>query len=270
MFELDELKIYRGDGIVVNKNITITIPTIEQIADFGEQTYFNAVQTFTAVGADLKWQLWDMGVDYTQIEDYELFVRLISQLIGSRKELYHDRIEHPEKYEDTLDEADMQRLLINPMQLLFKDFDFSELKAYQMQNGQLILYNPEKDFTFDRMIYSVCVDIIRKLHGFERNNQMPANERTKMDLIEDARDEAMASKYKQFKSVLKPLISTLQVSSGQCGDQRIWEMPISAFFDNVRRIGKIQDARLLLQGAYSGFANLKGVDKDRLDMFGEL
>ena len=270
MFELDELQIYRGKEIVVNKNITILIPNLGQISDFGEKTYFNAVQTFTAVGADMKWQLWDMGIDYTKIEDYDLFVRLISQLIGSRKRLYQDRIEHPENYEDVLDENDMNQLLINPMSLLFKDFDFGNFNAYQMENGQLILYDAENDITFDRMAYSICVDILRKLHGFKRNNQIPANERTKMDLIEDARDEAMAARFKPFKSVLKPLVSTLQVSTGQCGDNHIWEMPISAFFDNIRRIGKVQDAKLLLQGAYSGFANLKGVDKNRLDMFGEI
>ena len=91
-----------------------------------------------------------------------------------------------------------------------------------------------------------------------------------MDLIEDARDEAMMAMRKPYKSVLKPLISTLQIYSGQCGDDKIWNMPISAFFDNVRRVGKVQDATLLLQGAYSGFANLKGIDRTRLDMFGDI
>ena len=42
------------------------------------------------------------------------------------------------------------------------------------------------------------------------------------------------------------------------------------FFDSIKRINKIQDATLLLQGAYSGFASLKGVDKSRLDWAGEI
>ena len=32
----------------------------------------------------------------------------------------------------------------------------------------------------------------------------------------------------------------------------------------------MQDAQLLLQGAYSGFASLKGVDKERLDWAGDI
>ena len=50
----------------------------------------------------------------------------------------------------------------------------------------------------------------------------------------------------------------------------IWNTKINMFFDSIKRINKIQDAELLLQGAYSGFASLKGVDKTRLDWAGEI
>jgi hypothetical protein len=133
-----------------------------------------------------------------------------------------------------------------------------------------VLYNSEKDITFDRVAYSKTVEIIRKIHGITRNNQIPANEKTKMDLIEDARDESMAAINKPFKSALVPLVSTMQMYCGQCGDEKIWDTPISAFLYNVRRIGKIQDAEHLLHGAYSGFTDLKGVDKNRIDMFGDI
>ena len=99
---------------------------------------------------------------------------------------------------------------------------------------------------------------------------MPANERTKMDLIDDARDEAMAASRRPYKSVLKPLVSALTVKCGMCGDDKIWNMNINMFFDNIKRVSKIQDAQLLLQGAYSGFASLKGVDKTRLDWTGDI
>ena len=52
MFELDDLKIYRGNDIQITPKITVTQPTIGQIEEFGEKRYFNAVYTLTAVGAD--------------------------------------------------------------------------------------------------------------------------------------------------------------------------------------------------------------------------
>ena len=114
------------------------------------------------------------------------------------------------------------------------------------------------------------VDAVRKIHGFKRNNEIPANEITKMDLIDDARDDAMMASQKEYKSVLKPLISALAVKTGQLGSDSIWNTKINMFFDAIKRINKIQDAELLLQGAYSGFASLKGVDKTRLDWAGEI
>ena len=37
------------------------------------------IYTLCSVGADLKWQLDDMGKDYTQIEDYELFYSVLAR-----------------------------------------------------------------------------------------------------------------------------------------------------------------------------------------------
>ena len=114
------------------------------------------------------------------------------------------------------------------------------------------------------------IDAVRKIHGFKRNDEIPGNEATKMDLIDDARDDALMNAKKPYKSVLKPLISALAVKTGQLGSDSLWNTKINMFFDSIKRINKIQDAELLLQGAYSGFASLKDVDKSRLDWAGEI
>lgn len=277
MFELDELKVYKGHDIKITDKIIITQPTLNQIVDFGEKRYFNSVYTLTSVGADMKWQLWDMGQDYTQIEDYDLFIQVISQLVSSKKQMYRELMDNPEKYEGllkSLSSEDLEDILINPLQLTLKDIDLANFKPMKAKlaegNEQIILYDVKNDITIDRVIYTQIVDVVRQIHGFKRNNQIPANEATKMDLIEDARDEAMMASKRPYKSVLKPLVSTLKVKNGQCGDKRIWDMKINEFFYDIKRVGKVQDAQLLLQGAYSGFASLKGIDKTRLDMFAEI
>nr|DAH97592.1 MAG TPA: hypothetical protein [Caudoviricetes sp.] len=275
MFEFDELKIYRGNDIEITPKIIVTQPTIGQIEEFGEKRYFNAVYTLTAVGADLKWQLWDYGqIDYTQIEDYDLFIKFISSAVSSKKHLYNELMNNKDKYENelsTIPQEVLDGMLINPLQLILKDIDFDDFTVCKLEkNDQIVLYDQERDITIDRLIYSQIVDAVRKIHGLKRNNQRPANERTKMDLIEDARDEAMAASKRPYKSTLKPLVSALTVKCGLCGDDKVWNMKINAFFDSIKRIGKMQDAQLLLQGAYSGFASLKGVDKERLDWAGDI
>lgn len=275
MFEIDELKIYRGSDIPITDKIVVTQPTIDQIIEFGEKRYFGAVHCLTGVGADFKWQLWDyFQIDYTTIDDFELFKKMLWQSLSSRKYLYKELTENREKYAEQLkniSEEDLEDMLVNPLSLVLKDVDLADFEEYQSDKcPETILYDKEHDITIDRFVYTKIVDAVRQIHGFKRNDQVPANDITKMFLIDDARDEAKAAAQKPYKSVLKPLISALAVKTGQLGSDSIFNTKIYMFFDAIKRINRIQDATLLLQGAYSGFANLKGVSKDRLDWAGEI
>ena len=275
MFDVDDLKIYRGSDIPITDKIIVTQPTLDQIIEFGEKRYFQAVHQLTGVGADFKWQLWDyFNIDYTTIDDYELFKKMIWRSLSSKKHIYKELMENQDKYAEELkkiSEEDLAEMLVNPLSLILKDVDLADFEEYESDKSpETILYDKEHQITIDRFVYMRIVDAVRKIHGFKRNNQIPANEITKMDLIDDARDEAMAAAQKPYKSVLKPLISALAVKTGQLGSESIWNTKINMFFDSIKRINKIQDATLLLQGAYSGFASLKGVDKDRLDWAGEI
>ena len=274
MFEVDELKIYKGDDIRITDKIVVMQPTIDQIIEFGEKRYFSTVHTLTGVGADFKWQLWDYyGIDYTTIEDFDLFKKMICGVLSSKKKIYNELIEHREEYEEQLKnitEEDLDEMLVNPLSLIL-NIDLADFEEYESDKSpETILYDKEHDITIDRFVYTRIVEAVRKIHGFKRNNEMPANEITKMDLIDDARDDAMMASQKPYKSVLKPLISALAVKTGQLGSESIWNTKVNMFFDAIKRINKIQDAELLLQGAYSGFASLKGVDKNRLDWTGDL
>lgn len=275
MFDIDDLKIYRGSDIRITDKIIVMQPTIDQIIEFGEKKYFQTIHTLTGVGADFKWQLWDFfEIDYTTIDDFELFKKMIVGALSSKRKIYKELKDNPEQYEEHINkmtEDDWEELLFNPISLVIKDIDFADFEEYESDKSpETILYDKEHDITIDRFVYTRMVDAVRKIHGFKRNNQIPANEETKMILIEDARDEAMINSRKEYKSVLKPLISALAVKTGQLGNNSIWDTKVNMFFDAIKRINKIQDATLLLQGAYSGFASLKGVDKDRLDWAGDI
>ena len=256
MYEYDELGIYRGRDIQITNTIKITQPTLGQIEEFGEQKYFSAIHTLTSVGADLKWQLWDLGIDYTKIEDFDLFIKLTSQLLCSRKNNITSSTTDEEKKE----------MIINPLQLVL-NIDLADYTPCKdNRNNEIILYNRENDSTIDKFVYIKIVDVIRKMHNLKRNNEIPGNETTKMILIEDARDEYNIAKNKPYKSLLMPLISALTNCAGfKYGINEIWDMKINAFFDSINRINRIQESNYLLQGAYSGFSSLKGVDKSRLN-----
>ena len=78
--DVDELQLYFGDDYVINDYIKITQPLIGEVVDYGEAQYFSMVHTLTAIPSDMKSQLWDLGLDWTEMDDFELFMMLVQTL----------------------------------------------------------------------------------------------------------------------------------------------------------------------------------------------
>lgn len=266
MFQIDRLAAYSGDDIKIDDNITIIQPTLRQVKDFGEEKFFGTLHLLTATGADLKAQLWNMGIDYTEISDYDLFIKVIWGMLSS-KQLYYRELTNDEDKLKGFTEEQLDDMRKNPTELIFKDLNFVDfVPCENKQTEQIILYNPEKDITIDRYTYNNIVYTLRTIYGFKRNGEKPANEHTKMDLIRDAQDELEDAGMKPYKSVLLSLVSSVTIYNHSIGnDEYIWNMPIGRLFENVKRMNSYEQANRLLQGACSGFADLKKVDNDLLN-----
>lgn len=241
----DELKIYRGEDFVVSKYIKLHQCTLGEICDYGERDYYSMIYNFTSTPQSFKVQLWDCGVDYTEITPYELFYQMLYKIPQEKTSV------------------------------IFGDLDFSKFQIMQRRDDESILLYQEingEPVIIDEYTYNIIVDYICKVHFIERDFKIPANNSTKMVLIEDARDEQQRNKTNEYHSLLKNLISAMVNSEGfKYNHSQVWDLKINAFMDSVKRIGKIKNANLLLQSCYSGFGiYLKGIDKKQLDWLGEL
>lgn len=247
----DELKIYRGEDFVISKHITIHQPTLDEICEYGEQDYYSMVYQLTSTPQSMKWQLWDMGIDYTTLTPFELFYSLLYKLYPQEKTA-----------------------------ILFGDLDLSQFEpAERTDDKSIILYQHSisestgaEDIFIDESTYNIMMDYLRSTHMIEKDERTPANESTKMILIEDDREEFQRNKNKEYHSQLKNMISAMVNCEGfKYNHSQVWEMKIHAFMDSVKRISKIKNANLLLQSGYSGFGvNLKDINKKQLDWLGEL
>ncbi|MFG6377322.1 MAG: hypothetical protein K1W19_03230 [Lachnospiraceae bacterium] len=244
----DKLKIYCGGDYYINEHISIRQPTLSEICRYGEKDYFNMVYTLCSVGADLKWQLADMNIDYTEISDFQLFYSILARRFTKE--------ETGILFGDVLDFSKMILMFDEELQ----DTVFLQL----LDNGECL--------RIDRSVYSNIVSILRKMHRIKRNNEIPGNEATKKILIEDAKEEYEENKNKPYKSFLLPLISSMVNSEGfKHNEETVFNMKIYSFMDSVQRIGKIKNADLLTQSGYSGFGvDLKKIDKETLNWMGEL
>ena len=242
----DELKIYRGEDYVVSNYIKIHQPTLDEICDYGEREYYSMIYNITATPQSLKVQLWDMGIDYTTITPFELFYNILYKAYPKEK-----------------------------TSIIFGDLDFTRFQVMQRKDDESILLYQVIDnqpVSIDEFTYNVIMEYLRQVHIIHKDEKMPANNTTKMILIEDDREEYERNKNKEYHSQLKNMVSAMINSEGfKYNHSEVWNMKINAFMDSVKRISKIKNADLLLQSGYSGFGvNLKEVSNKQIDWLGEL
>jgi hypothetical protein len=73
---IDELQLYRGKDFDVSPHIILRQPILDEVCEFGEKQYYGTVFALTATSSDYKVQLYDMGIDYENISDYDFFVMM--------------------------------------------------------------------------------------------------------------------------------------------------------------------------------------------------
>lgn len=242
----DELKIYRGEDLVVSDHIVIHQPTLSEICDYGERNYYSMIYQLTSTPQSMKSQLWDIGIDYTEITPYQLFYNFLYKIYPQEK-----------------------------TSIIFGNLDLTKFQVMQRKDDESIVlcqYIDNDLVIIDEFTYNMIADYLREVHNIEKDERMPANESTKMILIDDDRDAIEINKRKEYHSQLKNLISTMINCEGfKYNHTQVWDMKINAFMDSVKRICKIKNANLLLQSGYSGFGiNLKDIDKKQLNWLGEL
>lgn len=246
----DELKIYRGQDFAVSEHIIVRQPTLGEICDYGECEYYSMVHQLTATPQSLKVQLWDMGIDYTKIDAWDLFYSILYNIYPKEK-----------------------------TSIIFGDLDLSKFQIMRRKDdNSIFLYQTIKygdsieEIIIDEFTYNIITDYLRQVHGIHKDEKLPGNDSTKMILIEDEREEMERNKNKEYRSQLKNLISTMVNCEGfKYNHSQVWDMKINAFMDSVKRISKIKNADLLLQSGYSGFGvNLKEVPNKQLNWMGEL
>ena len=238
--DADDLKLYIGDDFVINDNIKVFQPTIRTIAEFGEKNFFSVIHTVTAIPSDMKSQLFDMGLDWVEVDDFELFMMLAQTLTPDRTGI------------------------------LFGDLDLSRLRPFRNnQNGDIVLADKETGVIIDKMIYMRIVGYLRKAFNITPKIEKPANKRTRQVLIDEDRRKIEANKDKPFKSFLLPLISAVKVRQGYTKEY-VLNMGYVEFMNDVARLQVIHNADHLLSACYAGTIDMKKINKAELNWMKEL
>lgn len=238
---IDELSVLFGDEYPINDYISMKQPTLGEIIAIGEQEYFTVLHTLCAIPSDMKSRLWDLGIDYEEMEDFELFVKLISTI--------------PKEY-STL--------------FFTEEIDFQNLTpSINKDTGDLVLCNFDNGLIIDKYAYLQIVGYLRYLHDMKPKIEKAGNKETKKLLIELDRQDIEMNKNKPFKSFFVPLIiAMVNTEEFNYDYETIKNLNIGAFMASVKQIQHKKNVMALLQGCYSGMIDTSKIKTKELAWIG--
>ena len=139
----------KESSIEITPKLSVRIPTVGEILE-DEKSYYTLINSLTATPFQYMVQLDDMGIDFTTINDYQLFLLIFPSFAKT------------------------------DMSILFGNIDFSDIEVKtNTQNDSAILHSEKNDIIIDELVYSEIVKAIRKINGLQRENRKPGNDEAK-------------------------------------------------------------------------------------------
>ena len=258
--DISLLQLYFGDPYQVSDKILVYQPTIGGILEydkkFGESEFWSMLNVFIGNTTSYRLLLWDMGIDWNEISDFQLFSLLIKTL----------------KVENT--------------EILFGDLDLSSFDAYMKQipnedesdnkeesepKQEMILWNPELDIEINEDIYKNIALYIRTMFNIFPKVEKAKGKTTKKWIIEEDRMNLANAKKEDTTSTFLPLIESCCCHAGfKYKKNELREVGIYEFMRSVQRLQVYESTTALLKGMYSGFIDTKGIDKEEFDFMREI
>ena len=254
------LQLYFGDPYQVSDKIQILQPTIGGILEydrrFGESEFWSMLNVFIGNTTSYRLLLWDMGIDWNEISDFQLFSLLIKTLKAENTEILFGDLDL------SLFDAYMKQI---PNENESDDKEESELKQ------EMILWNPELDIEITEDIYNNIALYIRTMFNIFPKVEKAKGKTTKKWIIEEDRMNLANTKKEDTTSTFLPLIESCCCHAGfKYKKNELREVGIYEFMRDVQRLQIYESTTALLKGMYSGFIDTKGIDKEEFDFMRDI
>ena len=223
-------------SVEIVPNLFLRIPTVGEILE-DEDKYYGIVSSLTASPFQYMVQLDDMGIDYTQITDYQLFMMLFPMYAQS------------------------------DLSLIFGDLDTSDFNVYINQDDDSqVIYSPSNDIVIDELVYNDLSDMIRKINLFEKVKSKPGNESARKYLLEKERKKQKRNAKKpRFPYLEKMVIALVNTSEFPYNYETCMDLSIYKFNQSLQQIQRKIAFDNTMVGVYAGTVDTsKMADKDAL------
>ena len=252
--KFNELKMYFARPFDVGNGMQIKIPTIGDILNLkdADVTFYQMLNPWTTNPTSYRLELWDLGVDWNKITDFQLFLML---------------------YKSCDPEAS---------QLLFGDIDLQKFDLYEKktptldENGEeviqseVVLYNKEQDIAITEEDYTLISQYLRTAFNIWPKVEKAKGKATKQAIIEEDR---MNLEFKKSNgetndnsSPLLPLVSSCVNHPGfKYKLEELESVNFVFFMDAVQRLQIYENTTALIKGAMGGFIDGSKIKKEDLN-----
>lgn len=237
IIEFDKLKLFFGEPYELDiegsdEKILLTQPSISDVVRFGEKRFFGTLNAFTTNTTAFRLQLWDQGLDWNDLSDFQLFCMLINT---AEKEIY---------------------------QTFLPNIDLSKFGIFQKQlpNSEeivTVLYNAEDKIEINEQMYYHMSQYLRNIFNIFPEEKITKDKVLKKWFIEKDRRELRIRESKKNKDEDSGLLSLISACCNHPGfkykSSELKELGVYQFYDSVKRLQVYESTTALQHGMYSGF-----------------
>lgn len=276
-FDFDELKMFFSEPYLIKmengKYIEITQPSIGDILKLGDRKVYSSISPFVSNSTSYRVQLWDAGIDWNKISDYELFVTLIPHV--NNVEFLFKKVDFIENSncDDVI--SDKEIMFENKRYIkIYKNIDFSKLCAYVKGNDdaenikEIVLYDPEQEIVINEETYMHIREYICMMFNHYPKEEFAKGKLAKQWIIDEEKEKIRIESEKKSgkKSILLPMVSSLLNHPGFKYDlDGIKKLGIFAFMDSVRRLQVYEQCVAFMGGMYSGMMDTSKIGQEELN-----
>lgn len=249
---------YFGEPFEVGNGMTVLMPTVGDILrlDNSDITFYQTLYIWIANPTTYRLMLWDNGIDWNKISDYELFLMLY-------------KTENPDVSKMMFGNVDFQQFGLFHKTVQEKNED-GEIVDVQ----KVTLYSPDQDIEISDQDYTLISQYLKAAFNIYPKVEKAKGRITKESIIEEERMNLIAKERKGEDiptSSLLPLISSCINHPGfKYNLNELREVNFVQFMDSVQRLQIYESTSALLKGAYSGFCDTSKIDKDEFNFMRDI
>ena len=244
----DKLKMYFGEPYDIQtpdgSTLTVLQPTIGNIIACGEEKFYSTLSVFVTNTTSYRSILWDGGIDWNEIKDFDLFILLY-------------RTVNPEV-----------------IKLLFRDVDFSEFAlAQDTVNGEIVLRNPTTGMVINNDVYEGFHRYLQEMFKMKPEDEFTKDPLLKKWWVEkDKRESQRNATKKDKKSMsIQPMISAAVNHPGfKYKLQELRDVGVCEFYDSIQRLQLYENSIAVLHGLMGGFVDGSKIKPEQYNFMKEI